>query len=148
MNPHLLHWQVDSVPLSHQWSPPGCYFAIIWITVHCRIKWASQAVLVIKNPPANAGGHGNLLKYSCLENPMDRKAWQATVHGVAKNLTWLKQLGMHTRRINYHTPPGSSVHRILQARVLHWVAISFSRGSSQPREWTQVSCIAGRFFTI
>ena len=60
---------------------------------------ASQVVLVVKNPPANAGdkrdsglipglgrspggGHGNSLQYSCLENPMDRGAWRATVHGV------------------------------------------------------------------
>ena len=39
------------------------------------------------------------------------------------------------------------VHGILQARILEWVAFPFSRGSSQPRDWTQVSCIAGRFFT-
>ena len=44
--------------------------------------------------------------------------------------------------------PGSTVHGILQARILVWVAISFSRGSSQPRGWTQVSHIAGRFFTL
>ena len=58
---------------------------------------------VVKNPPANAGdmgsisdlgrfpggGNGNLLQHSCLENPMDRKAWQATVHGVAKSWTQL-----------------------------------------------------------
>ena len=44
--------------------------------------------------------------------------------------------------------PGSSVHGILQARVLEWVTIPFSRGSSWPRDWIQVSCIAGRFFTI
>ena len=43
---------------------------------------------------------------------------------------------------------GLSVHGIFQARVLEWVAISFSRGSSQPRDWTQVSCIAGRCFTV
>ena len=43
---------------------------------------------------------------------------------------------------------GSSVHGIFQARVLEWVALSFSRGSSQPREWTPVSCISGRHFTI
>ena len=60
-------------------------------------------VLVVKNLPANAGdvrdvglipglgrspgeGNGNSLQYSCLENPMDREAWQATVHGVAKEL--------------------------------------------------------------
>ena len=46
------------------------------------------------------------------------------------------------------SPPGSSVHGILQARILEWVAISFSRGSSQHRDQTWVSCIAGRFFTI
>ena len=45
-------------------------------------------------------------------------------------------------------PPGSSVHGILQARILEWVAYPFSRGLSQPRNWTRVSCIAGRFFTM
>ena len=43
--------------------------------------------------------------------------------------------------------PGSSIHGIFQARVLEWVATSFSRGSSWPRDWTQVSRIAGRHFT-
>ena len=46
------------------------------------------------------------------------------------------------------SPPGSSVHGILQARMLEWVAIPFSRASSQPRDQTQVSCIVGRFFTL
>ena len=45
-------------------------------------------------------------------------------------------------------PPDSSVHVILQARILEWVVIPFSRGSSQPRDWTWVSCIASSFFTI
>ena len=48
------------------------------------------------------------------------------------------------------SPPGSSVHGILQARIVEWVAISFSRESSQPRDETHVSCITcitGRFFT-
>ena len=58
---------------------------------------------VVKNPPANAGdlgpipgsgrspgeGSGNLLQYSCLGNPMDRRAWWATVHGVTKSRTQL-----------------------------------------------------------
>ena len=65
---------------------------------------ASQVALVVKNPPAKAGdirdmgsvpgsgrspggGHGNHLQYSCLENPMDRGAWQAMVHKVAKSQT-------------------------------------------------------------
>ena len=46
------------------------------------------------------------------------------------------------------SPPGSTVHGILQAGILEWVAILFSRGSSQPRDRTQVSCIADRFFSI
>ena len=46
------------------------------------------------------------------------------------------------------SPPGSSVHGILQARILEWVAVPFSRGSSQARDRTEVSCIAGRFFTV
>ena len=78
--------------------------------------WASQVALVVKNPPANAGdirdvgsicglgrspggGLGNPLQYSCLENPMDRGAWQATVHRVAKSRTRLKQLGVYARWI-------------------------------------------------
>ena len=46
------------------------------------------------------------------------------------------------------SPPGSSVHGILQARISEWVAILFSRGCLQPRDRTQVSCIAGGFFNI
>ena len=66
-----------------------------------------------KNPPTDAGdirgvslipgseisprgGHGNPRQYSYLENPMDRRAWWATVHGVTKSWTQLKQLSMHT----------------------------------------------------
>jgi len=45
------------------------------------------------------------------------------------------------------SPPGSSVHGILQARILEWAAISFSRRPSRPRDRTQVSCITGGFFT-
>ena len=46
------------------------------------------------------------------------------------------------------SPPDSSVHGILQARILEWVAMPFFRGSSQPMDWTWVSCVAGRFVTI
>ena len=44
------------------------------------------------------------------------------------------------------SPPGSSVHGILQAKILEWVAISYSRGSSRPTDRTRVSCITARFF--
>ena len=46
------------------------------------------------------------------------------------------------------SPQGFSVHGILQARILEWIAISFSRGSSQSRNQTRVSCIAGRRFNL
>ena len=74
---------------------------------------------------------------------MDRGAWQTTVHGgdglVTKSCP---TLATHHGR----SPQDSSVPKIFQARILEWVAISFSRGSSQPRDRTQVPCIAGRFF--
>ena len=83
---------------------------------------ASQVALVIKSPPVNAGdirdvgsipgsgrslrgGHGNLLQYPCLENPMDRGAWWATVLRVTKSQTQLKQLSMHVR-----APPPPNTH--------------------------------------
>ena len=44
-------------------------------------------------------------------------------------------------------PPGSSVHGILQTRIPEWIAIFFTRGSSQPRDQTHISYVEGRFFT-
>ena len=67
--------------------------------------WSLQVALAVKNLPAGdardvgsihgsgrspEGGHGNLLQYSCLENPMERGAWWATVHGVAKSWAGLR----------------------------------------------------------
>ena len=149
------------------------------------------------------GEHDNPLQYSCLENPMDRGAWWATVHGVTKvsdTTHWLNNnfpcqhpisypsvylcdtwcpLSLHIfmkvhivramvfpvvmyrctswtikkaeseSEVAQSCPtlcdpvdcslPGSSVHGIFQARILEWVAISFSRGSSRPRDRTLVS---------
>ena len=122
----------------------------------------------VKNLPTSAGavrdtglisrlgrspraGNGYLLQYSCLENCMDRRAWWATVHGVAKSQTrltfsfficlklssWYQyseilvvQLCLTLCDPLNCSPPGSSIHGILQARTLEWIAIPFSRGSS------------------
>ena len=73
-------------------------------------NWASQVVLEVKNPPPSAGDirdassipggrHGNPLQYSCLENPMDRGAWWAMVHKVARSQIGLKRLNMHVNDI-------------------------------------------------
>ena len=92
-----------------------------------RLNWTELNILLDKNTqqPGIEGNFPNLIKLklvtqSCLTlcDPMD------------------------------YSPPGSSVHGILQARVPEWVAISFSRGSSWPRDQTWVSCIARGFFTI
>ena len=122
------------------------------------------------------GAHGNPFQYSCLENPMDRGAWRATVHRVTKSWTWLKWLSMawlttiaiklwtdyqekmcgalllhHVQRfvtlwtVACQVPPSTG---FFQARILEWVAISFSRVSSQPRDRTWVSCTAGILFTV
>ena len=95
--------------------------------------------------------NGNPLQYSCLENPMDRGAWQATVHGVAGSWTCLSDYHsiehlncccacLHQSCLTLCDPmdckpPGPSVHGILQASILEWVAIPFSRGSSWFKDW-------------
>ena len=66
-----------------------------------------------------AGGHGNPLQYSCLENPMDRGAWWATVHRVTKSQTRLKRLSMHAC-IHPHTQTHS--HWIEQLTLNHRIS--------------------------
>ena len=86
----------------------------LWRQGHCILKGAVWVPfsLVVKYPPSNAGditdaglipgfgrspggGHSNPPQYSCLENLIDRGAWGATVHRIAKNWTWLKWLSKH-----------------------------------------------------
>ena len=89
-----------------------------WTTPTSTHYGASQMAAVVKNMPASAGdkrdtgsipgvgrapigGHGNLLQCSCLENSMDRGAWQTMVHRVTKSQTRLKRLSMHTYTTRY-----------------------------------------------
>ena len=85
-------------------------------------------------------GKGYPLQYSDLENSM-----KCIVHGVTKSQKW--QSDFHFTSLTDCSPPGSSAHGISQARILEWVAISFSREFSQSRDWTWVSWLAGGFFT-
>ena len=96
---------------------PHCWIGFITYSIISKLGpiWASQVAPVVKNPPANAvylgvagsvpglgiplgEGNSNPLWYFCLENLMDRGAWWATVHRVAKSRTQLKWLSTHARR--------------------------------------------------
>ena len=103
---------------------------------HCY-NWCFPGGLVGKESACNAGnvgfliglercpreGHDNPLQHSCLENPMDRGAWQATVHRVANSQTWLKWLSTHTHiaiTINY-AKVGISFHFSVVISLVHAV---------------------------
>ena len=100
----IFNWRIIALNIALVFALQQCKSVIIlYIYVYTR---ASQVVLVVKNVPTNARyvrdvglipgserspgegmGHGTPLQYSCLENPMDRGAWWATVHGVAESDT-------------------------------------------------------------
>ena len=115
---------------------------------------ASHVVLVVKNPPASAGdirdmnsipglgrppggGHGNPLQYSCLEKPMDRGVWRATVHRFTQSWTWLKQLSTHAQFSsfdqwrNWSTERFSSLPKVTQIVInkvgIHTQAVGVQR---------------------
>ena len=117
---------------------------------HCENR-ASQVTLVAKNLPANAGdirdaasilgsgrstggGNGNPLQYFCLENPKDRGAWQATVHGVTKSWTWLKQFSTQVVSM-------SSLYEQRQIEILlHFLLICYSEHASW-KETSKILCL-------
>ena len=93
---------------------------------------------MVKNPPADAGdtgdlglipgsgrspegGHGNPFQYSCLENPMDRGAWQATVHRVTNSWTQLKWLSMHAYRYISLQPNIEKLYTISKNKTGSWL---------------------------
>ena len=92
-----------------------------------------------------------------LGDPMDCSPPGSSIHGIfqARVLEWgatafstcmLRHVWFFANSMDC-SPPSTSVYGIFQTRILEWVAISSSRGSIQPRDWTQVSCIADRCFT-
>ena len=115
-----------------------------------------------RSPGEGMATHSSILAWRI---PMDRGAWWATVHGVTKSWTRLSMYACRYAIRNVFSyvcaelclvtqlcptlcdpmgcsPPGSSVHGIFQARILEWVVTPHSRGSSQPRGQTPVSCIS------
>ena len=98
---------------------PGCHNLLFSVAKSCLTLWdPMNARLLCSTPGSFVLQYLNVQSCPTLCNPMD------------------------------YSLPGSLVHGIFQASILEWVAISFFRGSSQPRDWTQVSRIVGRCFTI
>jgi len=98
------------------------------------------------------------------ETVKNREVWRAAGHGISKSWIWLSDWITTTLKVKVKVlvahscptlcnllvfgPASSSVREIFQASVLEWVAISYSWRSSLHRDYTQVSCIADRFFTF
>ena len=107
------------------------------------------------NDPADVG---NLISGSSVFSKTSLNIWKFLVHvllkpGLEDFEHYFTSVWDDSVMSNSATPwtvaqPGSYVHRILQARILEWVAIYFSRGSSPSRDWNWVSFTAGRFFTV
>ena len=70
----------------------------------CQCRSRRDAGSIPRSRRSSGGGHGNPIEYSCLENPMNRGAWLATVHKVTQGQTWLKQFCTHTSDVNNISP--------------------------------------------
>ena len=120
----------------------------------CMYTPNSYSLALPQNPPSNAGdmgsipgsgrspgeGNGNPLQYSCLENPMDKRAWWAVVHMSTQSWTWLKQLSMHA---GTHSGSISSETQVASSSLLcHpyvWFSLLWSQNSwSISALWIQV----------
>ena len=126
----------------------------------CNAGNTGDEGLIIGSGRFPGGGHGNLVQYSCVENPMDRGAQQAIVYRLAKSWTPPKWLKTHTHTHTVYKLYNYLLHicsclvaklssPLLQAplsmgflRQEYWSGLPFpfSRASSQPRDWTQASC--------
>ena len=125
-NPCLLHWQANSLPLSHLKSLDGC--AVLSCSVVSDSSWP----------------HDCSLPGSPVHGDFPSKNTEVGYHVLLQGNSPTQGLNPglpHWREILYQLSYLGSL------RILEWVAYHFSRESSQPRNWTGVSCITGRFFT-
>ena len=122
-----LRWLISS--FSHWPRSNQCQ----WWTLRCLLTWS----LVFCTPWQHClDSHCNFIHQESLT--MKSGDW----------LLWHPEVKVSQLYPTLCDPMDYTVHGILQAGILEWVAFPFSRGSSQPRDWTQVFCIAGGFFTI
>ena len=158
LSPPIGRWVL--YPLSHQGSPKTSWYLSIFL--HWSEVKVAQLCPTLCDP-IDYTVHG-ILKARILEwvafpfsrrssQPQDRTQVSRIAGGfftswTSREAQKVAQLCLTLCKPMDRSPPGSSVRGILRARILEWVPISFLRVSSQPRDQTQVSCIAGRFFTF
>ena len=121
--PTCMHWEVYKGSSTRLLGKPRVRFSrseLVWRGAQCTEKSVSQ--------------------FYCLLNDLHLKIFKMKVLVVQSCVTLWDPMDCSSL--------GSSVHGILQAKILEWVVISVSRGASWPRDWTQVSWTEGRFFTI
>ena len=112
---------------------------------------ATEKMAGERQPPLQSTAYMTLGKS---HNLLDKHPWTKCIQACVTQLMIKGKWEVLNRSVVIHSatpqtcPPGSSVHGILQASILEWVAIPFTRGSSQPTDRTQASSIADGFFTI
>ena len=136
-----------------------CSVAQLYLTICSPMDCSMSGFPVLHPSPAcnlvpsirvfTSGGQSTGASVSFLS--MDSQGWFLLISLLSKGLMKWREVAQSCLTLCDPmdcSPPGSSVHGIFQAWILEWVAISFSRGSSQHRDQTQVSCIVGRRFTV
>ena len=141
---HLHSQSAFHLPCMLNSLPGGSAVCLCFILVLTSVflpSWASPMAQMVKNLPAMwetwvqsefgrslREGNGYLLQYSCLENPRDRGAWQATVHGIAKS-----QMSMHALHTHAHTHTHTVAFRSLRASCT-MLLLRLPRNQKQPRQ--------------
>ena len=141
MRPGFYPW-VGKIPRRRKWQPTPVFLPA---KSHGRRSLAGYSLWGCKESDTTEQLHIHLLQHSNKRALFKKNV----ISNVSKGILMLvAQSCPSLCTLMNCSPPGSYVYGILQARGLEWVAISFSRGSSQPRDWTLRSYIADGFFTI
>ena len=168
LNPHLLRWQRDALPLGQQGSPVlySRWLLVIYFTytsVYVSIPLSQIIFRSLLSPLVSLFStsvtlflfrksvHLYLFKIPHIRDIqyLSFSAWLTSLSmTISRSISCCKwhYFILFLSKLRCILPPGSSVHRILQARILEWAVIPFSRWFPWPRDQTWVSHIAGRFF--
>ena len=144
-NLYHLHWQADSYPLYQTGKSSISFFSRNFQFISHRLLpdyiFLYTFILTIRS--------ASLIYFLWFQPGFWRESNVSNTPLLYVHMcVWVTQSSPTLCNPMHYSSPGSSAHGILQARILEWVAVPFSRGSSQPRDRTQVSHIAARFFTV